>query len=38
MTKMMNDMTVTPSGDINRDFVAMMVPHHQGAIDMAKAQ
>ncbi len=38
MTKMMNDMTVTPSGDIDRDFVAMMVPHHQGAIDMAKAQ
>lgn len=38
MTKMMNDMTVKPSGDIDRDFVAMMVPHHQGAIDMAKAQ
>jgi len=38
MTKMMNDMTVKPTGDIDRDFVAMMVPHHQGAIDMAKAQ
>lgn len=35
MTKMMNDMAVKPTGDIDRDFVAMMVPHHQGAIDMA---
>jgi hypothetical protein len=37
MTKMMNDMTVKPTGDVDRDFVAMMVPHHQGAIDMARA-
>ncbi|HLG83716.1 MAG TPA: DUF305 domain-containing protein [Bradyrhizobium sp.] len=35
MTKMMNDMAAKPSGDIDRDFVAMMSPHHQGAIDMA---
>jgi hypothetical protein len=35
MTKMMSDMEVRPSGDIDRDFVAMMAPHHQGAIDMA---
>jgi hypothetical protein len=35
MNKMMADMTVAPTGDIERDFVAMMVPHHQGAIDMA---
>jgi hypothetical protein len=35
MTKMMNDMTIKPSGDVDRDFVAMMSPHHQGAIDMA---
>jgi hypothetical protein len=35
MTKMMNDMAVKPSGDVDRDFVAMMAPHHQGAIDMA---
>jgi uncharacterized protein (DUF305 family) len=35
MTKMMNDMAAKPTGDIDRDFVAMMVPHHQGAIDMA---
>ncbi len=35
MTKMMNDMAAKPAGDIDRDFVAMMTPHHQGAIDMA---
>jgi Domain of unknown function (DUF305) len=38
MSKMMVDMGITPSGDIDRDFVAMMVPHHQGAIDMARAE
>ena len=38
MTKMMADMQVKPSGDIDRDFVEMMVPHHQGAVDMAKAE
>ncbi len=37
LTKMMSDMTVRPTGDTDRDFVEMMVPHHQGAIDMAKA-
>ncbi len=35
MSKMMADMAAKPSGDIDRDFVAMMTPHHQGAIDMA---
>jgi uncharacterized protein (DUF305 family) len=38
MSKMMVDMGITPSGDIDRDFVAMMVPHHQGAIAMAQAE
>jgi uncharacterized protein (DUF305 family) len=38
MTKMMDDMTIKPTGDVDRDFVAMMVPHHQGAIDMAQAE
>jgi uncharacterized protein (DUF305 family) len=35
---MMANMTVKPTGDVDRDFVAMMVPHHQGAIDMAQAE
>jgi Domain of unknown function (DUF305) len=38
MTKMMIDMGIRPSGDVDADFVAMMVPHHQGAIEMAKAE
>ena len=38
MTKMMIDMGITPSGDVDTDFVAMMVPHHQGAITMAQAE
>lgn len=38
MTRMMNGMTVKPSGDVDRDFTAMMIPHHQGAIDMAQSE
>jgi hypothetical protein len=38
MTKMMIDMAIRPSGDIDADFVGMMVPHHQGAIEMAQAE
>ena len=38
MSEMMTDMMVKPTGDIDRDFVAMMVPHHQGAVDMAQAE
>lgn len=26
------------TGDPDRDFVAMMLPHHQGAVDMAKVE
>jgi hypothetical protein len=37
MSRMMADMTIRPSGDVDRDFVAMMEAHHQGAIDMAQA-
>jgi uncharacterized protein (DUF305 family) len=37
MNRMMSGMAVKPTGDVDRDFVAMMVPHHQGAIDMAVA-
>jgi hypothetical protein len=38
MKNMMAHMTVKPSGDVDRDFVEMMIPHHQGAVDMAKAE
>jgi hypothetical protein len=38
MSKMMDGMAVKPSGDVDDDFVAMMIPHHQGAIDMAQAE
>jgi uncharacterized protein (DUF305 family) len=27
---------VSVTGDVNRDFIALMVPHHQAAIDMAR--
>ena len=37
MARMMAAMHVEPSGDVDADFVAAMVPHHQGAIDMAQA-
>jgi hypothetical protein len=37
LNRMVADMAMKPSGDVDRDFVAMMVPHQQGAIDMAQA-
>ena len=36
--KMMRDMTVPYTGNSDVDFVRGMIPHHQGAIDMAKVQ
>ncbi len=30
--------TAPMTGDPDHDFAAMMIPHHQGAIDMAKAE
>jgi deoxyhypusine synthase len=38
MTKMMAAMMIKPSGNVDEDFVASMVPHHQGAIEMAEAE
>jgi formate dehydrogenase maturation protein FdhE len=38
MTKMMIEMGIKPSGEVDTDFVAMMAPHHQGAIEMAQAE
>jgi uncharacterized protein (DUF305 family) len=38
LNSLMAGMDVKPSGDIDRDFAAMMIPHHQGAIDMALAE
>ena len=34
--KMHRDMDIRFSGDADRDFVAGMIAHHQGAIDMAR--
>ena len=38
MRLMMAGMAVKPCGDVDRDFAAVMIPHHQGAIDMAKVE
>jgi uncharacterized protein (DUF305 family) len=34
--KMHKDMGIALSGDADRDFAQSMIPHHQGAIDMAR--
>jgi uncharacterized protein (DUF305 family) len=34
--KMHRDMAITFTGNADRDFAAGMIPHHQGAIDMAR--
>jgi len=39
MKKMDKDMMAAPmTGDPDHDFAAMMIPHHQGAVDMAKVE
>ena len=38
VSKMDRGMIGNENGDVDQDFVAMMIPHHQGAIDIAKAE
>lgn len=39
MMRMDHEMAAAPrNGDVDHDFATMMIPHHQGAIDMAKAE
>ena len=39
MTEMDRAMKAAPmNGNVDHDFVTMMLPHHQGAIDMAKSE
>ena len=39
MDRMDNGMKSAPmNGNVDHDFATMMMPHHQGAIDMAKAE
>jgi uncharacterized protein (DUF305 family) len=38
MTKMSQGMAITYSGNADKDFIAGMIAHHQGAIDMAQVE
>jgi uncharacterized protein (DUF305 family) len=38
MGKMMSEVDIPSSGNVDKDFVAQMVPHHHGAIAMAQAE
>ena len=37
-SRMHAGMAITPSGDPDVDFARMMIPHHQGAVDMAMVE
>lgn len=38
MERMMSAMHQPSTGDVDRDFVSMMTPHHVGAIEMAELE
>jgi uncharacterized protein (DUF305 family) len=38
ISNMSREMLLTPTGDIDRDFAAIMIPQHQGTIDMGEAE
>ncbi len=38
MTRMHGAMDIPYTGNADRDFAAGMIPHHQGAIDMARIE
>ncbi len=38
MARMHKDMAIPYTGNADRDFVAGMIPHHQGAVDMARVE
>jgi hypothetical protein len=38
MVQMEGEMCITPSADADRDFARAMIPHHQGAVEMARLE
>jgi len=38
MGRMDHDMMAPATGDADRDFATMMIPHHQGAVEIAEAE
>ena len=38
MSNMNRSLLTKPSGDVDRDFVDIMLPHHQGVIDIARTE